>query len=526
MTMILPVSYFLRLSIISSYIERQLYLWRLLRLRMSIDYYSRAFLFLLGIIGMRVGVWSFYYLGDVGAYSRFVILLTAFIMSMVSLVLFSNLFISFLGWDVLGVSSFLLVVFFKNRKRLGSGLITALSNRIGDCFFFCLLAFSLGKDYYMGGALLILLRITKRAQFPFSAWLPAAIAAPTPVRALVHSSTLVTAGVYMLIRYGNCDLYQIMIIGSFTIVMAGFGACVENDLKKVVALRTLSQLGVMMVALGAQEKSYCFFHLMSHACFKALLFLCVGVCIHSLYGTQDFRSFNALSPSLFPCVFISVANFSLAGFIFTAGFHSKDGILEILMVKESSGFAVVFFLTGIFLTTCYTVKTQYMVIHKNSQTSTTTTSLGGFGWTIKTPFLLLGVCSVMFRSESLGLSIVRLNPMDKGTAFLLILTGLLFIGRSAIHNHPVGRRLLTLQPLSQKFAIQISVIGSSQKEVDKGWVEAWSLSISVLASSLTWHYNSIMGLGFCSFFLFVIFYVQHSQQGIDEMSGLGCSDIE
>ena len=120
------------------------------------------------------------------------------------------------------------------------------------------------------------------------------MAAPTPVRALVHSSTLVTAGVYVLIRYCHSDAGTLINLGTLTMLMAGTVACAERDLKKVVALSTLSQLGLIIVSLGAYEKSYCFFHMISHAFFKALLFICVGTCIHSVYGTQDFRSFNSL----------------------------------------------------------------------------------------------------------------------------------------------------------------------------------------------------------------------------------------
>ena len=160
------------------------------------------------------------------------------------------------------------------------------------------------------------------------------MAAPTPVRALVHSSTLVTAGIYVLIRYCINDTGPLLFIGRCTMVMAGLRACAERDLKKVVALSTLSQLGVMIISLGAHEKSYCFFHLMSHAYFKALLFICVGVCIHTVYGTQDFRNFNKLRSSLHIAVFAAVANLSLMGFTFTSGFYRKDRILEGLIKEE------------------------------------------------------------------------------------------------------------------------------------------------------------------------------------------------
>ena len=170
----------------------------------------------------------------------------------------------------------------------------------------------------------------------------------------------------MLIRYCQADMGVMLAIGSCTILMAGLGACAESDLKKVVALSTLSQLGVMMVSLGAQEKSFCFQHLLRHAYFKSLLFICVGICIHSIYGRQDFRRFGILSPALFASVFATVANFSLIGFVYTAGFHTKDGIIEILYTKGSSSCFLCFFLLAIGLTTCYTIKMQSMIVAKSN----------------------------------------------------------------------------------------------------------------------------------------------------------------
>jgi len=217
---------------------------------------------------------------------------------MVVLIFIGSLFGALVGWDGLGVTSFLLVIYFKNRKSLGRGIITALTNRIGDGFLLVLLGLRLVPSYhtsYIISVLLILTAITKSAQFPFRSWLPAAIAAPTPVRALVHSSTLVTAGIYLLIRFNHFTTEWLIVLGSVTMAIAGFCACAEIDIKKIVALSTLSQLGVIFVGLSLSLKSLCFFHLMTHAMFKALLFICVGVGIHTVYGRQDFRSYSVLS---------------------------------------------------------------------------------------------------------------------------------------------------------------------------------------------------------------------------------------
>jgi len=239
----------------------------------------------------------------------------------------------------LGITSFLLVIYYKNRKSLGSSLITALTNRVGDAFLLVVLGLILyqPKGVHLWVVLLILTAITKRAQWPFGSWLPAAMAAPTPVRALVHSSTLVTAGVYLLLRFNDVSMEWLTPFGSLTLLVAGLAARGEVDIKKIVALSTLSQLGVMAVSLGLSYKSLTFFHLITHAMFKALLFICVGVGIHTIYGTQDIRQFNCMS-HLTPGTrsLLCVGALALVGFPFMSGFYSKDSILERIYSRGTS----------------------------------------------------------------------------------------------------------------------------------------------------------------------------------------------
>merc|ERR1712141_217040 len=170
---------------------------------------------------------------------------------------------------------------------------------------------------------LIFAAITKRAQIPFSSWLPAAIAAPTPVSALVHSSTLVTAGVYLLIRMN-------LII-------------IEIDMKKIIALSTLRQLGIMMLILGMGNPILSFFHLLSHAFFKAILFICAGIVIHNIKDYQDIRKMGIGYSNINFCVsIILIANISLCGLPFLSGFYSKDLIIEILIIKGKNFFFFIF----------------------------------------------------------------------------------------------------------------------------------------------------------------------------------------
>lgn len=180
--------------------------------------------------------------------------------------------------------------------------------------------------------------ITKRAQIPFSAWLPAAMAAPTPVSALVHSSTLVTAGIYLLIRFRSAlsetILPILLLFSSLTMFMSGLGANFEYDLKKIIALSTLSQLGVILRILSLGFKDLAFFHLLTHALFKALLFICAGAIIHNVKEYQDIRLMGGLVVFIpLTCMCINLANLALCGTPFLAGFYSKDLILEVAFMR-------------------------------------------------------------------------------------------------------------------------------------------------------------------------------------------------
>ena len=211
--------------------------------------------------------------------------------------------------------------------------------------------------------LIVVAGMTKSAQIPFSSWLPAAMAAPTPVSALVHSSTLVTAGVFLLIRFYpflSCFsffFFFLMFVSVLTMLMAGVSACFEMDMKKVVALSTLRQLGVMMSSLALGLPYVAFFHLCTHALFKALLFLCAGSFINSCFHVQDFRHLGGLSlqmPLSVCCM--NIANFALCGSPFLAGFYSKDLILEGFLFSYGNIFILilVFFATG--LTSFYSIR--------------------------------------------------------------------------------------------------------------------------------------------------------------------------
>lgn len=324
-----------------------------------------------------------YILGDLNI-NRFILLVFMFVLSIILLIISPNLIRILLGWDGLGLVSYCLVIYFNNVKSYRAGILTVLSNRIGDVAILLAIAwilnygrwnyvFHLEYNYlsfeiYVIGGFLMLAAITKRAQIPFSSWLPAAIAAPTPVSALVHSSTLVTAGVYLLIRF-NILLSEsnlgnlLLLISGLTIFISGLGANFEFDLKKIIALSTLSQLGLIMRILSIGFYKLAFFHLLTHALFKALLFMCAGSIIHNMNNRQDIRCIGGLCihiPITSRC--FNVANLALCGMPFLAGFYSKDLILEVVLLSYLNMFSFFLYFVSTGLTVCYSFRLVYYSI--------------------------------------------------------------------------------------------------------------------------------------------------------------------
>nr|YP_009441819.1 NADH dehydrogenase subunit 5 [Simianus niponicus]AOY39455.1 NADH dehydrogenase subunit 5 [Simianus niponicus] len=345
-----------------------------------LDWMSLLFMsFVLFISSMVIFYSEDYMMGDLNM-DRFIMLVFMFVLSMMLLIISPNLISILLGWDGLGLVSYCLVIYYQNFKSFNAGMITALSNRIGDVALLMSIAWMLNygswnyiyyldymkEDYVMIliSFLVVLAGMTKSAQIPFSAWLPAAMAAPTPVSSLVHSSTLVTAGVYLLIRFNFCFSNLLMMIllfiSSMTMFMAGLGANYEYDLKKIIALSTLSQLGLMMSILSLGEYMLAFFHLLTHALFKALLFMCAGCMIHNLGNHQDIRFMGGLINKLplTSCFFI-ISNLSLCGLPFLSGFYSKDLILEISSMSYLNLYIYLVFFLSTGLTVCYTFRLVY-----------------------------------------------------------------------------------------------------------------------------------------------------------------------
>jgi len=345
------------------------------------DYISIFFVGLVGLVAGRVIIFRVSYMSQEIYFGRFIGLVLRFVASIYLLILRPNIISLLLGWDGLGVTSYLLVIFYQSSKSYNAGMITALTNRLGDVGLLVSLAIIIsygnwrylynthGSEKLLAGLLIIIVvsACTKSAQIPFSAWLPAAMAAPTPVSALVHSSTLVTAGVYLLIRM-NFLLVQtqmgevLMVLGTMTIIIAGLAAMLEMDIKKVIALSTLRQLGVIMIILGGGRPVLAYFHLLSHAYFKAILFICAGIIIHNIKDYQDIRKMGRGQITLGLTIMILFrANLRLCGLPFLRGFYSKDIILEIILIGGINLMILVAVLFSTFLTVAYSCRLRFLV---------------------------------------------------------------------------------------------------------------------------------------------------------------------
>nr|YP_010702003.1 NADH dehydrogenase subunit 5 [Brachytarsina amboinensis]WCL18791.1 NADH dehydrogenase subunit 5 [Brachytarsina amboinensis] len=352
------------------------------------DWMSFLFLSFVLLISSMVILYSKGYMANDYNINRFIMLVLMFVFSMMLLILSPNLISILLGWDGLGLVSYCLVIYYQNMKSYNAGMMTVLSNRVGDVFLLMCIAWMINygswnfmfyldnmlDDLYLSiiGLLVIMASITKSAQIPFSSWLPMAMAAPTPVSALVHSSTLVTSGVYLLIRFNlifdNYYLMNILLfLSSLTMFISGLGANFEFDIKKIIALSTLSQLGLMMMILSLNYYYLAFFHLLIHALFKALLFMCAGMIIHNMNDMQDIRFMGGISfymPMSTMCFF--VANLCLCGMPFLSGFYSKDLILEVFYISYINMFSLLLCILSTGMTVCYSFRLIYYLVLGNN----------------------------------------------------------------------------------------------------------------------------------------------------------------
>ncbi|AMP37210.1 NADH-quinone oxidoreductase subunit L [Ralstonia solanacearum] len=365
-----------------------------------IDSLTAMMMCVVTFVSLMVHIYTIGYMQEDPGYNRFFAYISLFTFSMLMLVMSNNFLQLFFGWEAVGLVSYLLIGFwFKRPTAIYANMKAFLVNRVGDFGFVLgiglLLAYAgslnyadvfaareklatigfPGTDWQMLTVACICLFIGamgKSAQFPLHVWLPDSMEGPTPISALIHAATMVTAGIFMVARMSplfelsDTALSVVLVIGAITALFMGFLGIIQTDIKRVVAYSTLSQLGYMTVALGASAYQVAVFHLMTHAFFKALLFLGAGSVIIGMHHDQDMRNMGGLRKYM-PITWLTslVGSLALIGTPFFAGFYSKDSIIE--AVREShlpgAGFAYWAVLAGVFVTAFYSFRMYFLVFH-------------------------------------------------------------------------------------------------------------------------------------------------------------------
>jgi NADH-quinone oxidoreductase subunit L len=406
-----------------------------------VDGLSAMMMCVVTFVSLMVHIYTIGYMEEDEGYNRFFAYISLFTFAMLMLVMSNNLLQLFFGWEAVGLVSYLLIGFWFNKpSAVFANMKAFLVNRVGDFGFILgigLIAAYAGTLNYAEvfakatdlGALtlpgtswmlvtvicicLFIGAMGKSAQFPLHVWLPDSMEGPTPISALIHAATMVTAGIFMVARMSplfelsDTALNLIMVVGSITALFMGFLGIVQNDIKRVVAYSTLSQLGYMTVALGASAYSVAVFHLMTHAFFKALLFLAAGSVIMGMHHNQDIRYMGGVRKYM-PITWITslLGSLALIGTPLFSGFYSKDSIIEAVAASHlpASGWAYFAVLAGVFITSFYSFRMYFLVFHGKERFDQNPEAHHGHHahhaphespWVVTLPLVLLAIPSVL-----------------------------------------------------------------------------------------------------------------------------------
>ena len=426
-----------------------------------VDGLTAMMMCVVSFVSLMVHIYTIGYMHEDEGYNRFFAYISLFTFSMLMLVMSNNLLQLFFGWEAVGLVSYLLIGFWFNKpSAIFANMKAFLVNRVGDFGFILgiglLLAYGgtlnyaevfaksgeLAKLGFPGTEWMLITVVCiclfigamgKSAQFPLHVWLPDSMEGPTPISALIHAATMVTAGIFMVARMSplfelsDTALNLVMAVGAITALFMGFLGIIQNDIKRVVAYSTLSQLGYMTVALGASAYSVAVFHLMTHAFFKALLFLAAGSVIMGVHHNQDIRWMGGLRKYM-PITWITALMGSLAliGTPLFAGFYSKDSIIEAVQASHlpAAGFASFAVLAGVFVTAFYSFRMYFLVFHGDErfgQNPDAHHPVDGHAhhdathphespWVVTLPLVLLAIPSVV-------IGFVSIEPMLFGAFF-------------------------------------------------------------------------------------------------------------
>jgi NADH-quinone oxidoreductase subunit L len=395
-----------------------------------VDNLTAVMLVVVSFVSLMVHIYTIGYMHDDDGYTKFFSYISLFTFAMFMLVMSNNFMQLFFGWEAVGLVSYLLIGFWHHKESaVEANLKAFLVNRVGDLGFLLGIALvlmyfntldyaqvfnnvnnitgiTIVDDWSLITTICILLFIGamgKSAQVPLHVWLPGSMEGPTPISALIHAATMVTAGIFMVSRMSplfelsETALTFVMIIGAITALFMGLLGIVQNDIKRVVAYSTLSQLGYMTVALGVSAYSVAIFHLMTHAFFKALLFLAAGSVIVAMHHEQDIRKMGGLKSKMPITYWTSlIGSLALIGFPGFAGFYSKDMIIEAVHYSQLPYADWVYFavIAGVFITAFYSFRMFFMVFHGESRVDKHTEShLHESPWSITIPLIALAIPS-------------------------------------------------------------------------------------------------------------------------------------